>query len=123
MARAGAGCLFLGLAYVAWQLHRRASPDATPQLGESVVEAYRRQLIRQRDAGRTGFWWYLAPLIPGMTLMLVGSWFGPHRPGASIALAHASVLICSALATLVFGGAMLYIRWGVRRLQRMIDEL
>ena len=123
VARAGAACLFLGIAYMAWQLHRRTSPDATPQVGESLVEAYRRQLIRQRDAGVTGFWWYLAPLIPGMALMMVGSWFGPHKPGVSIPIAHATILICAAMMVLVLGGTMLYIRRGVRRLQKMIDEL
>jgi hypothetical protein len=123
LVRAGGVCWILGMVFIGRQLHRRTAPEATPHLGESLVDAYRRQLIRQRDAGRTHFSWYLLPMIPGPALMMVGVWLAGPKPVEPVERLHTSLLIASALIALTFLSTALYIQWGVRRLQKMIDEL
>lgn len=116
MMQAGAGLIMLAILFVAWQLHRRGSAEATPQPGEPLLEAYRRQLVRQRDALRTAGLWYVAPVVPGMALMMLGSWLQLHASGPSI-------LACSAIAALVLTWIWLRNLRGAKRLQKRIDEL
>ncbi|MBD8065523.1 hypothetical protein IC608_08550 [Devosia sp. PTR5] len=94
------GFILLGLgALVAmWQLRRRTSPPridgAAPTLGH-----YRAELVRQRDALRSVFRWYIAPFLPGFILIY----------GATLFDAGAlwSVLL-PALATLIFLSWVVY---------------
>lgn len=79
--QAGAGLIMLAILFVTWQLHRRGSAESTPQAGEALVDAYRRQLIRQRNALRTAGLWYVAPVVPGMALLMLGRWFQLHAAG------------------------------------------
>lgn len=65
--------------FAAWQLHRRASavdPEAAGTM--PILEFARRQLIRQRDAMRSIFWWYIAPFLPGIFLILFGGGLHPE---------------------------------------------
>lgn len=124
MIQAGAGLIMLGTLVVAWQLHRRASAVATPNVGEALVDSYRRQLVRQRDAIRSVGAWYLAPLIPGLALMLIGFWFrGPARPGQSLAQYHLGMAIMDAVMVVLFAGVWALNRRGARVLQKRIDAL
>src|SRR5690606_4327207 len=62
----------------AWQLHRRAS--AVPPEESGIVPLHqfmRAQYVRQRDALRGIFWWYLLPFFPGTVLFLAGSMYAP----------------------------------------------
>ena len=113
----------LAILFVAWQLHRRGSTESTPQPGESLVEAYRRQLIRQRNALRTVGIWYLAPFVPGMALIMLGRWYQMHAPGRPIAQDRAIILASSAFVVLVMAAIWLLNLRGARRLQKRIDEL
>jgi hypothetical protein len=123
MMQAGAALIMLAVVFVAWQLHRRGSVEATPQPGETLVDSYRRQLTRQRDAIRTVGLWYIAPLVPGMTLLMLGRWFQSHAHGRSIGQDHAAILISVGLTTLVFLGVWMLNLHGAKRLQKRIDEL
>lgn len=123
MMRAGAALIMLATLFVGWQLHRRGSAQSAPQAGEALVEAYRRQLIRQRDALRTAGLWYIAPALPGMALLMLGRWFQMHATGRPVARDHAVILACSALAVLVLTGIWLLNLRGAKRLQTRIDEL
>ena len=122
--QAGAGLIMLAILFVAWQLHRRGSTKSTPQPGESLVEAYRRQLIRQRNALRTVGIWYLAPFVPGMALIMLGRWYTMRAPArAEIAQDRAIILASSAFVVLVMAAIWLLNLRGARRLQKRIDEL
>ena len=119
----GAGLVMLGAVVVAWQLHRRASNESTPLAGEALVDAYRRQLIRQRDALRTVWLWYLGPLAPGLAAMMIGGWFRRPPPRMTVEQSHVAQLATDAFIILVFLGVFLLNLWGARRLQKRIDEL
>ena len=58
-----------GVAFVMWRLHalgRAASANDLAAAADNWAAFYRRELVRQRDALR-GIWsWYLGPLVPGM---------------------------------------------------------
>lgn len=123
MMKAGAGLVVAGTAFVAWQLHRRGSIQASPLHGETLVDAYRRQLIRQRDALRTVGWWYLAPMTPGMALLMTGMWFRTPKPGVPAERAHLAVLIVAGAWVLACAGIWRLNQKGAKRLQARIDEL
>ena len=56
----------LAMIYLAVQWHRRASTqDPAGQLGTlDALQFYRQQLVRQRDARRGSWRWWLPPLVP-----------------------------------------------------------
>jgi len=74
LLRIGCGLLILGTAYVAYQLHRKASARPAPaEMGlRNCVQFQRSELERQRDALRAVWSWYLSPFLPGMSLFLFG---------------------------------------------------
>jgi len=112
-----------GLAYMAYQLHRRAAAasEAPAELAlNTCADFYRGQLERQRDA-LSGVWkWYLGPLVPGLATILAAS---------CIAAFHRSVL--AAMLALAVGGVVALALWGLGRvnqkaaagIQRQIDGL
>jgi hypothetical protein len=123
MMQAGGALIMLAVLFVGWQLHRRASAEKIPDMGEPLIDAYRAQLIRQRDALRSVGVWYLAPFIPGMALLLLGRWFQSHVAGRSLRTDHFAIACGAAFVVLVFLGVWLLNRRGAKRLQRRIDEL
>ncbi len=60
-----------GVAFVMWRMHvlgRAASEHEIAAAGSCWAAFYRQELVRQRDALR-GIWsWYLGPLVPGMVV-------------------------------------------------------
>src|SRR5271165_7612084 len=78
MVHLGAAMIIAAIAFIAWQLHRRASGKAVPETGEAVIDFHRRELTRQRDAVRSVAVWYLAPVVPGMVVFLAGLWAQSH---------------------------------------------
>jgi hypothetical protein len=65
--------MIAGAIYVAWRIQKWGSPKVLPaNLGRAnCVEFYRGELERQRNLA-SGIWkWYLGPLIPGMSLLVV----------------------------------------------------
>ncbi|MEO8113051.1 MAG: hypothetical protein ABI655_01635 [Phenylobacterium sp.] len=108
-----------GVLVVVRQLHRRGSALPLPP-GASAADSlafHRAQLVRQRDAVRTVWLWYLAPLVPGMALFQLGIILGP--PKAPLAAA----LISVALTLAAFALVLILNRRAARRLQRAIDDL
>lgn len=123
LMQAGAAWVILATLFVAWQLHRRTSIQASPEPGETLVDSYRRQLIRQRDAIATVGRWYIAPVLPGLGLIMAGRWFQAHLPNMSIERDHAGILTALAVAAVVMTVIWLLNKRGARRLQKMIDDL
>ncbi len=115
----GAVMTMVGTAVMAWQLHRRASSRILPPgaaAGASLT-FHRAELVRQREALRSAFWWYIAPFAPGMTVFVAG--MALAHPGASLGyLAPLAVLIAAYLAAW-----FLLNRGAAKRLQAEIDDL
>lgn len=68
--------------FVGYQLHRRASARPTPAAADALA-FHRAELVRQREALRTAWAWYLAPFMPGLALFIVGAWLA--QPSAALA--------------------------------------
>lgn len=60
----------LAAVYVAFQLHRRGS--ARPAPAADALAFHRAELVRQQEALRSAWAWYLAPFLPGFALFLTG---------------------------------------------------
>ncbi len=123
MMQAGGGLTIAATLFVAWQLHRRASAGRTPEVGDGLLDFHRQELTRQRDALRSAGLWYLAPFVPGMTLLMMGRWFQSHAAHRTVALDHLLILLTSGVTILVFLGIWLLNLWGAKRLQQRIDDI
>jgi hypothetical protein len=104
--------------YAPWQLHRRASAEPPEKAGAMPIYNFlRAQLVRQREALRGIFWWYILPFIPGMVLIVVGKMLslpaGPARPQ----------WIGLAVMVALLAGIWWLNQLAARKLQRRIDEI
>lgn len=96
---AGLFVLGIGTLIVLWQIHARTgSPQATSGR-EPSLRAYRAELVRQRDALRSVWLWYLAPFTPGLFVIYGAEFFKPE-PEVALNLA----LLGGTLALVVFLG-------------------
>ncbi len=116
--------IILGTLVVVWNLHRVGRASATPASAEfgALLDFHRAELVRQRDALRTVWLWYLMPFVPGMTLWFAALWFA--TPDAQQTASWSMGLLTSAavsVAIFVFIIALNLV--GAARLQRLIDEL
>ena len=72
--------IIAGAIYVGWHIQKWGSPKVLPaDLGRaSCAGFYRDELERQRNLLRSIWKWYLGPLIPGMSLLVIyGIWASP----------------------------------------------
>jgi hypothetical protein len=125
MTKTGSALCIVAALFISWQLHRRASA-CMPVQNTSVVnflECYRRELVRQRDALKSVWLWYLAPFVPGMALMGLGRYFQFHARSRTIAWDHQVIILSFVIVALVFGMVWLLSALGASKLQRQIDEL
>ena len=114
LTKLGALLCAAGAGVTQWQMHLRASARPLPEaLAGSLLDFHRSELVRQRDATRSAWLWYVAPSVPGMTLFLCGRQIeiGSWQPGlfVGVALVLVSIVLLNAYAA--------------RRLQRQIDAL
>ncbi|HZP17891.1 MAG TPA: hypothetical protein VFB00_08005 [Terriglobales bacterium] len=109
--------IIAGLAYMSYQLHRRASVRAMPaDLGAAnSLQFHRGELERQMDFIRRIWRWYLGPLVPGLVAFSVAS------------LARPISLLRVALVNSIFAVCLILVWrlnvYAARCLQRHIDEL
>jgi hypothetical protein len=131
LLRIGCALLIMGTAYVAYQLHRRASARPAPaEMGlRNCVEFQRSELERQRDALRAVWSWYLLPFLPGMVIFLIGLFQftrnvteAAGRPFHTIAAVVGFTLVAACVA-IVFVVIWQLNRWAAKRLQMQIDDL
>jgi hypothetical protein len=112
--------MIAGLAYMAYQLHRRASARSMPtDLGTAnSLQFHRSELERQRDFISHIWRWYLGPLIPGMVVFTLAS---------ALADSSAHGRVRQAIADGIMAFSVIFVwRLNVRAarcLQRRIDEL
>jgi len=121
LQRIGSAMIVVGAFYALWQLHRRAS--AVPPESAGTMPLYlfaRAQFVRQREALRGIFWWYLLPFLPGLALLLAGSMYAPdtHPDGPGWRDAVGVTVVAA-----VFYGVWWLNQRAVRKLQKHIDEI
>jgi len=123
VVKAGSALIIVGTFYVVWQLHRRASAEAVPEQSTAGVVAYYRQvLIRQRDALRAVWRWYLAPFVPGLLVMMVG--FYVDAPAADrMRMLWVVLIVVLPFIALVFAGVWWLNARVARMLTHRIEEL
>lgn len=119
LQKVGSALVVLATFYVGWQLHRRASAEPPEKAGTMPLLAFARaQMVRQRDALRSIFWWYMLPFLPGLLLVIIG---GGARGTAVEDRGGGWIAIVVMLAMFAF------LWWinqvAARKLQRHIDEI
>ena len=124
MMKTGSLLCLLAILFALWQVRRRITArqvQAAP--ARELIAFHRSELVRRRDALKSAWLWYLAPILPGTVLMLMGRWFQFHVPGRSLAQDHAMILSGGAIAALIFAAIWLRQFIRARQLQREIDAL
>lgn len=126
MMRAGAGLVIAGMLFIFWRLSRvgpaRSPVPSAAGAGAALVDFQRDELIRQRDALRGVGTWYLAPVLPGFALLLLGRWFGAPAAHRTVANDHLIIGLAGAISALVLLVIWLLNQRGADRLQKKIDE-
>ncbi|HRE44280.1 MAG TPA: hypothetical protein PKY87_09960 [Terricaulis sp.] len=98
--KAGAIVLILGMLYVVSQLHQLARAAAQDEINAAadLMGFHRQELVRQRDALRGVWSWYLGPLIPGAVLFLFGAVLSAPGPlGAQLSVGFAGLGLLGAM--------------------------
>jgi len=121
LQRIGSAMVVAGTFYAAWQLNRRASAVDPASAGTMpILEFVRAQLVRQRDALASIFWWYLLPFLPGLATMSIGAMMLRVEEGQS-GIARGIIGLSIMLA--IFAGIWwLNVHWA-GKLQKHIDEI
>ena len=120
LQKIGSMLVILAVFYVAWQLHRRASAVPPEAAGTMPLLLFARaQMVRQRDALRSIFGWYIAPFLPGMAVFMTGTLL-EKRAGAGLGAIDA---IGSVVLLAVFAGVWWLNQLAARKLQRHIGEI
>ena len=118
----GAVMIALAAIYVSWQLNNVASVSDGEAPADTLVHAHRRALVRQRDALKSVWRWYLLPFVPGMLVFVLGT---SIETGESLPL---WAVITSSLVSLSFVGAVFVGVWAMnayaaRKLDQEITAL
>ncbi len=120
LMRLGSAMIIVGSLVLMWQMRRRASSQRTPGSGAdmSCLDFHRAALVRQRDALRSVWLWYVGPLVPGMVVFRYGveTALDASAPFARGWIANLTI----ALVLLIVIGINLL---AARKLQRQIDKL
>jgi hypothetical protein len=117
--------IVLATIYVGFSLHQKGKAAKTPAGGSvpSLIDFHREALVRQRDALKTVWRWYLLPFAPGLVLWFAAMWIG-HGGEAPRPAAFATALVMTfVFGAMVFVAILLLNLLGAARLQRMIEDL
>lgn len=101
--RAGVALIIAGVAYISWQLVKRAGATAKPD-GQTWVEFHRAELVRQHEALSSVWSWYLAPLLPGMAVFALATAFSPVDNDLPLVARLAVLGLAIMWIAFVFGG-------------------
>lgn len=124
VVKTGALLIALGAAYVCWKLHEvgRAASKAERDTAQSLTAFHRAELVRQRDALKTVWRWYLAPFVPGVLVFLAGVSFAPELE-APLAAKVVTFVTGLAFQAAVFAAVWWLNATGVKRLEKEIAAL
>ena len=115
--RIGAGLIILAAIYISWQLNKLASVDAGGSPADNLASTHRRELVRQRDALRSVWRWYLMPFVPGIVVFVLGTTI---EAGATVPL---WAVVASSVVSLGFVGAIFAGVWALNAYAaRKLDE-
>lgn len=131
LLRIGSGLVIGGALFTAYELHRRASARQAPvdMARNTCLDYYISELVRQRDALRAVWVWYLLPFVPGLCVFLFGltrfTVAGAQSAFHPISRQVAAVFFagCAAFVGLVFFAVFKINQWAATKLQSQIDEL
>lgn len=120
--RVGAILIILAAIYISWQLNRVAPLSQGYGSADNLVSVYRRELVRQRDALKTVWRWYLLPFLPGIVIFVLGT-----KIEAGVSLPVWAIAISSAMSlgfvALIFLGIWLLNAYAARKLDIEIKAL
>jgi hypothetical protein len=121
--KAASALIVVAVLFVTWQLHVRGSASRLPQDGSAMgdVDFHRRELIRQRDAVKSVWLWYMLPFVPGTVLFMYGIYRHLGVTGHSVHPARFGLTV--AITVFVFAAGLFLNARAARRLQKRIDEL
>ncbi len=111
MVGGGFIALALGALVSMIQLRRKTGGTTLPDGAQSSVNSYRAELVRQRDALRSVFGWYIAPFLPGFLLIYGASFLDPS--------AVLWAVLIPAVATAAF---LVWVVWANRRAAVCVDR-
>ncbi len=120
LMRAGSVLIILATLVVMQQMLKRASSRPMPWMnaGLSCKAFHRTELVRQRDALRSVWLWYVGPFVPGL---VVFRWGVETELGIDAPFAQgltANLLIAAVMLAIVVFNLL-----AAQRLQRQIDQL
>jgi len=89
---------------------------------DDLASVHRRELVRQRDALRSVWRWYLAPFVPGLLVFIVGTTIeaGVHAPLWAVIATSAVSL---GFVSLIFAGVWALNAYAARKLDQEINSL
>ena len=121
LVRIGVALTVAGALYVCYQLHKRGSVRKLPaELAlKTCLEFHRTELVRQRDLLRDVWRWYLLPVVPGFSLIVLADAVSFSSSLWAFALLFLVVVVW---AVVFWSIAALNMR-EARRLQQEIDAL
>ncbi len=122
LARAGSALMLAAIGWILLHLHQHSATGPIPTEALQSLDFLTRELTRQRDLLRHVWNWYLLPLIPGMTLFLLGLHQIKQPDGSPLVSEHA---ILHTVAACVIGFALIAFlnNRASGRLQQQIDQL
>ena len=113
--RIGVALIILGVLYIHWRLATLAGAAAKDP-SVAWAEFHRAELVRQRDAMRSVWAWYLAPLSPGAIVYIAACAFAP-----SVDLPFAARLAFALLGAAWVAGVFFGVAWLNRRRAEKLD--
>lgn len=119
--RVGCAAIVLGTSATLFNLWRRR-PHGPENYEAAGVDYHRAQLVHQRDVLASVWRWYLAPVVPGMMILVVaiGRTAGQHMSTGAAVLAMSTAVLP---VVAVLWGIHKLNRAAARRLQKTIDAL
>jgi uncharacterized membrane protein YjjB (DUF3815 family) len=123
LLRIGSILIAAGVLYAVVQLHRKGSSKRlTSAIAGSCLDFLSNELRRQRDLQRTVWTWYLLPLLPGLTIFILGL-ESMRTPSHSPLLPESTILHTTVACVIAFALIAFANNLTSRRLQRKIDAI
>ena len=117
--------IIAGVLVVVVNLRRKAHAAAPPASAsaEALVAFQRAEFVRQRDALKTVWRWYILPVIPGVVLWFIAMGMGAAAAAKDPVRVMIALGGAGAVTLLVFAAIILLNLLGAAHLQRQIDAL